>query len=65
MHHLFYCPQSSDSTTHSIELQQHAHLLNGADERRVNLTVEDTPTGFIGFNIRGGAEYGLGIYISR
>ncbi|EDO48682.1 predicted protein, partial [Nematostella vectensis] len=40
------------------------HILNRSEERRVNLVVEPTQTGFIGFNLRGGAEYGLGIYVS-
>jgi len=38
--------------------------LNSDDERRVNLVVETSPTGFIGFTLRGGAEYGIGIYVS-
>lgn len=54
---------SSDGHT-GIALQPNSHMLNSDDERRVNLVVESTPTGFIGFTLRGGAEYGLGIYIS-
>ncbi|XP_031555328.1 PDZ domain-containing protein 7-like [Actinia tenebrosa] len=55
---------SSVGSHNSITLQPNSHLLNSDDERRVNLAVESTPTGFIGFNLRGGAEYGLGIYVS-
>jgi len=39
-------------------------LLNSADERKVNLQVQSTANGFIGFNLRGGSEYGLGLYVS-
>ncbi|KAK3714538.1 hypothetical protein QZH41_003883 [Actinostola sp. cb2023] len=66
-------PDGNDSTLNSsvssdgqtgITLQPNSHLLNSVDERRVNLVVESTPAGFIGFTLRGGAEYGLGIYVS-
>ena len=39
-------------------------FLNGSNERKVNLTVT-TPNQFLGFNIRGGGEYGLGIFVSK
>lgn len=48
----------------SIALQHNSHLLNSADERKVNLQVQSTANGFIGFNLRGGSEYGLGLYVS-
>ncbi|XP_072044184.1 uncharacterized protein [Amphiura filiformis] len=38
--------------------------LTSGDERRVILQLSDAHK-FIGFNIRGGSEYGLGIYVSR
>ena len=38
--------------------------LTSSDERRVILQLNDDHK-FIGFNIRGGSEYGLGIYVSR
>ena len=38
--------------------------LTGEDERRVILQLSDSHR-FIGFNIRGGSEYGLGIYVSK
>lgn len=36
-----------------------------AEERIINLSIHVNKDGFIGFNIRGGYEYGLGIYVSR
>ena len=42
-----------------------AILDSDAKERRLNLRIESNKEGFIGFNIRGGLEYGLGIYVSR
>ncbi|XP_022094398.1 uncharacterized protein LOC110981274 isoform X2 [Acanthaster planci] len=38
-------------------------LLSGGDERRVIIT--PSPRRCIGFNIRGGMEYGVGIYVSK
>lgn len=55
---------SSGSGSSSIALQHNSHLLDKADERKVNLQVESTTNGFIGFNIRGGSEYGLGLFVS-
>lgn len=41
-------------------------FLNGISERRVNLSVKrkELRDG-LGFNIRGGSEFGLGIFVSR
>ncbi|XP_064631719.1 uncharacterized protein LOC135490004 [Lineus longissimus] len=39
-------------------------MLNGLTERRVNLTI-NSEDDFLGFNIRGGSEYGLGVYVSK
>ena len=38
--------------------------LTSGEERRVVLQLSDAHR-YIGFNIRGGSEYGLGIYVSR
>ena len=38
-------------------------LLSGGDERRVIITLSSNRC--IGFNIRGGMEYGVGIYVSK
>lgn len=38
------------------------HLLQGGDEKKVNLVLGDGRS--LGLTIRGGAEYGLGIYIT-
>ena len=38
---------------------------NDAEKRVINLCIDKDKTSFIGFNIRGGCEYGLGIYVSR
>ena len=35
------------------------------DEKRINFTIDTDGNGFIGFNLRGGKEYGLGLYISK
>ena len=65
MVNLVFCDQaSSGSGSSSIALQHNSHLLDKADERKVNLQVESTTNGFIGFNIRGGSEYGLGLFVS-
>ncbi|XP_070540501.1 PDZ domain-containing protein 7-like isoform X9 [Ptychodera flava] len=39
------------------------HILSGTNERRVTLHTGDNQV--LGLNIRGGSEYGLGIYVSR
>ena len=52
----------------SISVRRNSSLLNidnKGTERRINLITEQSKDGFIGFNIRGGCEYGLGIYVSR
>lgn len=56
--------QASSGSGGSLTLQHSSHLLNSADSRKVNLGLESTPNGFIGFNLRGGSEYGLGLYVS-
>ena len=38
--------------------------VDGAVQRRVHLSIMNEGQ-FFGFNIRGGSEYGLGIYVSR
>ena len=38
--------------------------VDGVD-RRINLAVSSKDGQVLGFNIRGGSEFGLGIYISR
>ena len=40
---------------------------NDFDTKRrvIHLSAEKNMDDFIGFNIRGGSEYGLGIYVSR
>lgn len=60
----FFYQASSGSGSGSIALQHNSHLLNSADTRKVNLQVQSTANGFIGFNLRGGSEYGLGLYVS-
>jgi len=56
--------QASSGSGGSLTLQHNSHLLNSADQRKVNLQVEATKNGFIGFNLRGGSEYGLGLFVS-
>lgn len=56
--------QASSSSGGSLTLQHSSHLLNSADTRKVNLPLELATNGFIGFNLRGGSEYGLGLYVS-
>lgn len=56
--------QTSSGSGGSLILQHNSHLLNSADQRKVNLQVQSTANGFIGFNLRGGSEYGLGLYVS-
>ena len=61
---LYFQASSGSGSNAGITLQHNSHLLDNADERRVNLSIESTVNGFIGFNLRGGCEYGLGLYIS-
>ena len=56
--------QASSGSGGSLTLQHNSHLLNSSDQRKVNLQVQSTANGFIGFNLRGGSEYGLGLYVS-
>ncbi|XP_010637770.1 whirlin, partial [Fukomys damarensis] len=62
-------PPSGLSQPHGSTLRQHEgdrrsglHLLQGGDEKKVNLVLGDGRS--LGLTIRGGAEYGLGIYIT-
>nr|XP_044997445.1 whirlin isoform X2 [Jaculus jaculus] len=62
-------PPSGLSQPHGSILRQHEsdrrsalHLLQGGDEKKVNLVLGDGRS--LGLTIRGGAEYGLGIYIT-
>ncbi|XP_031233500.1 whirlin isoform X7 [Mastomys coucha] len=62
-------PPSSLPQPHSSSLRQHEddrrsalHLLQSGDEKKVNLVLGDGRS--LGLTIRGGAEYGLGIYIT-
>nr|XP_030714764.1 whirlin isoform X1 [Globicephala melas] len=62
-------PPSGLPQPHGSTLQQHEgdrrstlHLLQGGDEKKVNLVLGDGRS--LGLTIRGGAEYGLGIYIT-
>ncbi|XP_065071593.1 PDZ domain-containing protein 7-like [Rhopilema esculentum] len=60
--------QSDQESVHSVQIKKGtsmAILDSDAKERRLNLRIESNKEGFIGFNIRGGLEYGLGIYVSR
>jgi len=61
---LFFQASSGSGGSASIALQHNSHLLNNADQRKVNLQVQSTANGFIGFNLRGGSEYGVGLYVS-
>ncbi|XP_052032589.1 whirlin isoform X5 [Apodemus sylvaticus] len=62
-------PPSSLPQPHGSTLRQHEddrrsalHLLQSGDEKKVNLVLGDGRS--LGLTIRGGAEYGLGIYIT-
>ncbi|XP_021505682.2 whirlin isoform X5 [Meriones unguiculatus] len=62
-------PPSSLPQLHSSTPRQHEddrrsalHLLQSGDEKKVNLVLGDGRS--LGLTIRGGAEYGLGIYIT-
>ncbi|XP_012496657.1 PREDICTED: whirlin isoform X1 [Propithecus coquereli] len=62
-------PPSGLSQPHGSALRQQEgdrrstlHLLQGGDEKKVNLVLGDGRS--LGLTIRGGAEYGLGIYIT-
>ncbi|XP_013368644.1 PREDICTED: whirlin isoform X2 [Chinchilla lanigera] len=62
-------PPSGLPQPHGSALRQHEgdrrsglHLLQGGDEKKVNLVLGDGRS--LGLTIRGGAEYGLGIYIT-
>ncbi|XP_038189027.1 whirlin isoform X2 [Arvicola amphibius] len=62
-------PPSSLPQPHGSALRQHEndrrsalHLLQEGDEKKVNLVLGDGRS--LGLTIRGGAEYGLGIYIT-
>eukprot|EP00112_Aurelia_sp_Birch-Aquarium-sp1_P009877 Seg214.2 transcript_id=Seg214.2/GoldUCD/mRNA.D3Y31 product=Whirlin protein_id=Seg214.2/GoldUCD/D3Y31 len=59
---------AKENQQNSISVRRNSSLLNidnKGTERRINLITEQSKDGFIGFNIRGGCEYGLGIYVSR
>ncbi|KAM6170330.1 whirlin isoform 2-T2 [Rhynchocyon petersi] len=62
-------PPSGLPQPHGCSLRQHEgerrsalHLLQDGDEKKVNLVLGDGRS--LGLTIRGGAEYGLGIYIT-
>uniref|UniRef100_A0A8C3WUU1 Whirlin n=1 Tax=Catagonus wagneri TaxID=51154 RepID=A0A8C3WUU1_9CETA len=62
-------PPSGLAQPHGSALRQHEgdrrstlHLLQGGDEKKVNLVLGDGRS--LGLTIRGGAEYGLGIYVT-
>nr|XP_039330665.1 whirlin isoform X5 [Saimiri boliviensis boliviensis] len=57
-------PQSHGGTLRQQESDRRStlHLLQGGDEKKVNLVLGDGRS--LGLTIRGGAEYGLGIYIT-
>ncbi|XP_054440468.1 whirlin isoform X2 [Pteronotus mesoamericanus] len=57
-------PQPHGSTLRQREGDRRStlHLLQGGDEKKVNLVLGDGRS--LGLTIRGGAEYGLGIYIT-
>ncbi|KAB0347050.1 hypothetical protein FD754_011907, partial [Muntiacus muntjak] len=62
-------PPSGLPQPHGSALQQHEgdrrstlHLLQGGDEKKVNLLLGNGRS--LGLTIRGGAEYGLGIYVT-
>nr|XP_002739893.2 PREDICTED: uncharacterized protein LOC100375241 [Saccoglossus kowalevskii] len=55
--------QRKDENRPPAPNKSHLHMLSGTGERRVHLNVGDNQ--LLGLNIRGGSEYGLGIYVSR
>ncbi|CAI9171394.1 unnamed protein product [Rangifer tarandus platyrhynchus] len=62
-------PPSGLPQPHGSALRQHEgdrrstlHLLQGGDEKKVNLLLGDGRS--LGLTIRGGAEYGLGVYVT-
>lgn len=57
-------PQSHGSALRQCEGDRRStlHLLQSGDEKKVNLVLEDGRS--LGLTIRGGAEYGLGIYVT-
>ncbi|XP_003478894.1 whirlin isoform X3 [Cavia porcellus] len=55
-------PHSSTLRTHEGDRRSGLQLLQGGDEKKVNLVLGDGRS--LGLTIRGGAEYGLGIYIT-
>ncbi|KAM5300500.1 whirlin isoform 2-T2 [Ctenodactylus gundi] len=55
-------PHGSALRHHEGDRRSSLHLLQGGDEKKVNLVLGDGRS--LGLTIRGGAEYGLGIYIT-
>ncbi|KAM4877971.1 whirlin isoform 5-T5 [Thomomys bottae] len=55
-------PHGSSLRQHEGERTSTLHLLQSGDEKKVNLVLADGRS--LGLTIRGGAEYGLGIYIT-
>uniref|UniRef100_A0A8C6DQ00 Whirlin n=1 Tax=Moschus moschiferus TaxID=68415 RepID=A0A8C6DQ00_MOSMO len=55
-------PHGSTLRQHEGDRRSTLHLLQGGDEKKVNLVLGDGRS--LGLTIRGGAEYGLGIYIT-
>ncbi|XP_057405395.1 whirlin isoform X4 [Balaenoptera acutorostrata] len=55
-------PHGSTLRQHEGDRRSALHLLQGGDEKKVNLVLGDGRS--LGLTIRGGAEYGLGIYIT-
>ncbi|XP_006061266.3 whirlin isoform X3 [Bubalus bubalis] len=55
-------PHGSALRQHESDRRSTLHLLQGGDEKKVNLVLGDGRS--LGLTIRGGAEYGLGIYVT-
>ncbi|XP_023579125.1 whirlin isoform X2 [Octodon degus] len=55
-------PHGSTLRQHESDRRSGLHLLQGGDEKKVNLVLGNGRS--LGLTIRGGAEYGLGIYIT-
>uniref|UniRef100_A0A4X1V1A0 Whirlin n=1 Tax=Sus scrofa TaxID=9823 RepID=A0A4X1V1A0_PIG len=55
-------PHGSALRQHEGDRRSTLHLLQGGDEKKVNLLLGDGRS--LGLTIRGGAEYGLGIYVT-
>ncbi|XP_073907279.1 whirlin isoform X3 [Castor canadensis] len=55
-------PHGSALRQYEGDCRSTLHLLQGGDEKKVNLVLGDDRS--LGLTIRGGAEYGLGIYIT-